>query len=31
MGVKLGLKMLREEHRLGVNENMTLNETFGLK
>jgi hypothetical protein len=31
MGVKLGLKMLREEHRLGVSENMVVNEIFGLK
>ena len=31
MGVKLGLKMLREEHRLGVYENMVVKEIFGLK
>jgi hypothetical protein len=31
MGVKLGLKMLREEHRLGVYENLLVNEIFGFK
>jgi hypothetical protein len=31
MGVKLGPKTLREEHRLGVYENTVVNEIFGLK
>jgi len=31
MGLKLCLKMLRDEHRLGVYENRVVDEIFGLK